>query len=225
MGSSFGSCILANWLSRNVGPARDLGVSFVLLFGYGHSATPTMGAAENALGGIASLKIIADWKRFLLNVNNDMGARNFPVMQRLAKEKGVRDLNAMRSARSISDWDSLAIKFYGLESLAAMLDRADPVCHFHKLVNLGAPIVLVNADDDWLCPSDRLRLAHSALYSRMSNVALVTTKGGGHLGWVDDAPMREAGEQPKRGASGAHCRWLVSFVGEVLDALLVNPKH
>lgn len=239
IGCSFGSAMLANWTSRNAREAAALGIGAILLYAYGHSAATTVCVADASYAGLTSRFIAGKWRHHILESADEHGPANVAALQGLESRLPAFRLRALAAATSIGEWDAACLPAYGFSSLAHMLAEADPIHTFANLETV-CPVVLFNADDDWLCPSGRLAAAQGALYGRMGNVVLVETHGGGHLGWIDQLGGGGGGEadggavkrQPdETGASppaspdaaqpralGEHASWIVNLTAQLVSA-------
>lgn len=202
---SFGSALVVNWAARHRVASRALRLELLLLYAYGHSSAATACTADFALGGATGRFITRKWQRFMLDPNHPTGAHNLAFLEKLAQRRPEVSIEALRSARSIGEWDEACSRVYGFESVAAMIDASEPLEWFAQLPP-SLPVVLFNADDDWLCPSGRIESGRAAVYDRMPNVVILSTHGGGHLGWVDQRPgaiSRQADEDAARERAAA----------------------
>lgn len=234
IGCSFGSAMVANWCSRNAREAADLEIGAILLYAYGHSAGTTVAVADAAYAGLTGRFVAGKWRAQILEGGRSgHGRANVAFLRELERKRPAFRLDALAKATSVGEWDTACLPAYGFTSLAEMLDLADPVHTFHNLATV-CPIVLFNADDDWLCPSARIAAGQRTLYSRMPNVVVVETKGGGHLGWVDQIGDEAGGAgrkgQPDEGrpqvssplaprrTTGKHASWIVSLTAQLVGA-------
>lgn len=224
-GCSFGSAVVANWASRHPDEARALGLRALLLYAYGHSAGSTTCSADAYANGIVGVYVAQKWQTNVLHARAN--ALALAALARPASASGGRNelgghgavcLRALREARSVAAWDEACMPAYGFRSRVEFLLASDPVHTFARL-DAVCPVVIFNADDDWLCPAARLQAARAALYDRMANVLLIVTRGGGHLGWIDTLPSA-AGERAKGGPSrtGEHSDWLVRVTRQLVEA-------
>lgn len=201
IGASFGSALVSNWCARNPVTATSMRIDAVLLYAYGHSIAATVWAADHdGVGGLTGRAVVRMWKATFL----DQPA-NRAQLERLESTHRGFDIAALSSARSVREWDTACLPLYGFETLDEMLEYADPVAHFASLP-ASLPVVIINAEDDWISPASRLA---EGPYAQMPNVAVIATPTGGHLGWID-------GLGATRRRTGGHCQWLVDATLELV---------
>lgn len=235
VGCSFGSAMVSNWLVRNADEAGACNIVLTLLYAYGHSTTDTVWAADNdALGGMTSASVVKMWKEVFLR-----NTQNLAHLQTLEKTFAPRfQIDALNRAKSVREWDIACLPLYGFESIDDMFRASDPM-HVFRQLNPTIPVVIINADDDWICPSSRLLTANE-MYGSMENVAIIETKGGGHLGWVDRLDVHKDRHYGRRrplqiayslyslfcgsptitheaNCTGGHAIWITNLTMQIMD--------
>lgn len=239
VGCSMGSALLSNWLVRNPEEAGKLNIKLVMMYAYGHSTEAAVFAADNDMfGGASGASAVRMWKNVILG-----DPSNMKHIMRLERTCPGFNVSALRSATTVREWDEACLPAYGFKTMSEMFSMADPVNLFHHM-NTSIPVVIINADDDWLCPSHRLNDA-STIYGCMRNVAIIETKGGGHLGWVDCLDLHKnthlnhrwplqilhiakaiyglsSDEIVEDTKTGGHCRWLMTASNQVIDATIAD---
>ncbi|KAG8467265.1 hypothetical protein KFE25_000581 [Diacronema lutheri] len=213
IGCSFGSAMVANWASRNADEARALRIDAILLYAYGHSAAATGGVADAVYSGMTGRFVAGKWRRTIFDGSRGVGHKNVAFLRALERTRPAFRLDALARASTVGEWDTACLPAYGFRSLAHMIDKADPIFTFRSLEAV-CPVVLINADDDWLCPSARIEAGRRELYDLMDNVVVVSTHGGGHLGWVDQV----GGDAGGKAATGEHASWIVDFTSQLVWA-------
>jgi predicted alpha/beta-fold hydrolase len=198
-------------------------------------------AADNdALGGMTSASVVKMWKGIFLR-----NTQNLAHLQTLEKTFAPRfQIDALHRAKSVREWDIACLPLYGFESIEEMFRASDPV-HVFRELNPTIPLVIINADDDWICPSSRLRTANE-MYGSMDNVAIIETKGGGHLGWVDRLDVHKDRHYGRRRpvqiayslhslfgsptitheaeCTGGHAIWITNLTMQILDTTLSDSN-
>lgn len=240
VGCSMGSAILTNWLVRNPEEAGKLKIDLIMLYAYGHSTAEAVLAADNDIfGGASGTSVVRMWKKVIFE-----DPFNIEHVIRLENMFPGFSAKALRSSNTIREWDEACLPVYGFASMEDMFNVADPVKVFYCL-NVSTPMVIINADDDWLCPSQRLNKSVPELYSSMHNVAIIETNGGGHLGWADCLDLSKDKHIKRRHPlqilhiskalygltsdvnveekkTGGHCKWITTATNQVLDAALAG---
>lgn len=175
---SMGTALFCNWCARNSREAARLRIGPALLLGFGHSVPQTVGAADSIrLGGVATISsfVIRKWKMCMqkgrLSLRDEIDALRVPGF----------DLDKLLSATTMWEWDTASLPLYGFSTLEEMYRAADVDAYGFDAYRI--PTLIVNSDDDPVCPSSRLRKRQ---YDR-PDIVVVTTPKGGHLGWIDGA--------------------------------------
>lgn len=213
IGWSFGGALVSNWLSRNPEESTKFNIKIVLLYAYGHSIKDTVEAADNTWGGIASSSVLNLWKRTIFDNKN-----NSKWIEKLETECPTFSIERLRNAKTVVEWDTACLPLYMFESIEDLYEQCDPARFFDN-INKDIPIVIINADDDWLCPSERVK---TKIGDSMPNVAIIETNGGGHLGWIDNMNISTfirillGYEQRNRD----HSKWLIEVTLRFVDNFL-----
>jgi predicted alpha/beta-fold hydrolase len=209
LATSIGSALVSNWAGRHPSEASELGIDLLLLYAYGHSAGTTACVADASFAGVSGRFVAAKWRAQMFDESRSFGRRNIAHLTALEKQVPGFSLARLRSARSVGEWDLACLPAYGIRSLAQLYAAADSAHYFEQLASV-CPVVLFNADDDWLCSSDRIRALRKYLYDRMPNVLALATHGGGHLGWIEKTHKGEL--------TGEHAEWVVGVTSELVGA-------
>ncbi|KAJ1639382.1 Alpha/Beta hydrolase protein [Pavlovales sp. CCMP2436] len=225
MGCSFGSALAVGWAGRNPAEAKRLRIGSILLYAYGHSVGSTVCTTDTAMAGLTGRIVSSKWRRAILDESHATGRANVASLRELEKVRPGFSVEKLRNARTIEEWDLACLPAYGLPTLSSMLVSADPIYTFEQLQSV-CPVVLFNADDDWLCPSGRIEANRETFYARLSNVVIVSTRGGGHLGWVDEiegtyglaATNGRVKPKWRPRVMGEHSQWLVTVTEQLVQA-------
>lgn len=207
--ASFGSALFANWAARHNDEVEALRLGPAFFLGFGHSVEDTVAASDTCgwLHGIAgspvSLIMISKWIRMLEEGNGGLDTLR-------GLECPGFDAEALLRARTFREWDAACAPAYGFPSLKALYEAAD--VHAVSLWKYSVPTLFINAEDDPICPAGRLQ---GNEYSQ-PHLALVSTKYGGHLGWIDG--FRSAGRP------AAQCSWLRAVAGEFVHSALAYTR-
>lgn len=181
--ASMGSALFTNWAARRASHARC--VHSCLLLCFGGSIRETVRAVDEQW--FWARAILRKWK----------GALDHGRLREFERSHVGFSAESLMRARTLRAWDEATLPLYGFASLERMLDAADVHACFGEF---GVPTTILNADDDPICPTSRLREHERA----MPNVRVVSTPCGGHLGWIDGFAQ--------------HCHWAQRAVHAFVSA-------
>ena len=200
--SSFGTAFFANYAVRNRDNIIALGITGAVFLGFGHSVFDTGHALDmlslgpiNTMRGKMSKFIIDTWRKHL---TDDDGQIINTIKQRYSSI----DLDNLFRARTLYEWDSATLPFYGFATLSDLYAAADPVGLIDKM---PIPTLFLNAEDDPLCPAKRL----NGIEYDQPHFSRLTTKHGGHLGWFEKIPCGQS-------HISTHSTWLLNLVSEFI---------
>lgn len=177
---SMGGAVFASWCARNAAEAASLCIGPAVVLAYGHTVEETVQSADaHRLFGVTTMSevVISKWKRSM-----SKGGSLTTKVQALAEVLGF-DAQRLLCARSMAAWDTACLPLYGYKSVSEMRERVSSACFADYMI----PSLFVCAEDDPVCPASRLC---GPLYDR-PHIAVVKTRQGGHLGWIDGAPCRQ----------------------------------
>lgn len=196
LAASFGTALFTNWAARFPDEAEALGVRGAILLGFGHSVRDAVAASDAIVQ--SSAFVIRTWLRCL---HQGGGIHTLHALEETCP--GFR-LSDLLSARTLREWDAAAAPAYGFRSTDELYSASDvqPI-----LGQVRVPLLFVNADDDPLCPTARLR---GSTYRR-PHFARVATRFGGHLGWLESLS--------KPSGPASHCPWAARVVEEVIVSI------
>lgn len=199
--SSMGSSIFVNWASRNPAECARLRIGAAVCFAYGHSVSKTCAVAESYLGGAIGRLITKTWWRELRR--NRASLEHLHSLEKSRPGFSVESLRRAASAGSLSRWDAAVAPCYGFADFAGMRNAAEPLEYLRQM-----PVwtLFLNAEDDMLCPAQRLRATD--VY-RSQLFACRFSDHGGHLGWCSE--LRFDG-------NGGHAAWLRTMAIEFVCA-------
>lgn len=215
VGWSFGGALISNWLSRNPEESATFNISVVIMYAYGHSIKDTVEAADVSWGGIAASSVVGLWRSKMFD-----DIQNFNYIKTLEDKYPDFSLKCLKCAKTVLDWDIACLPLYGFDTIEDMYDHADPAQMFQN-IRKDISIIIINADDDWLCPSERVK---KMIGNTMPNVAIIETKGGGHLGWIDNIDLttfvkRLVGRQSR---NGNQSKWLIQLTLQIAETFLMS---
>ena len=174
-------------------------------------ATDNYGWLHGFAGSAISSFIVGKWK--------DVLARGFAYDQKhfldhlhsVESSRPRFNADALLKANTFREWDAAVAPAYGFASVDEMYSQSDVSAV--TLWEYRVPSMLINAIDDPICPAGRMKGGEYA----QPHLAVITTRQGGHLGWIDG--------RVQRNRPASQCSWLRSVTLEfVAAASAYTPK-
>jgi predicted alpha/beta-fold hydrolase len=187
-GASLGGNVLLKWLGENpdqrlVAAAAALSTPYDLAAGSRHLETPL--GAFYVRGFLSTLR-----------------PKTFEVARRFSEAAARIDLGRVARCRTFRDFDDVATG--PLHGFAGAEDYYARSSSLNFLGRIRTPTLCLSAEDDPFLPVSVLARAAAAASPA---VTFVTTRGGGHIGFVSgSAPWR-----PEYPAEEGAVRWLAEF--------------
>jgi len=204
--ASVGTAIFSNWAARNREVVKSLKVGPALLLGFGNSVAETVKAIDEypvifgCIGPPLSSVLLSKWKQVITDRNGGV-----KVLHELAEKYPKFSVEKLLSARNLTEWDEACLPAYEFTSLEEMFEACD--VERVGMSNYKVPSLFINATDDMLTPPSRLITSDQY---KQSHMLMVTTSGGGHLGWIDGAINDEF--------IGSHMSWMRNIAFEFVEA-------
>jgi len=194
---SFGAAHFTRWAGSNPSLCSQYNIVGMVALSHGFSAQETSEAGAKSLGGAPGRTVVELWKEDVTS------KANLEQLKTLDGTNGFK-MQQLLKATTFEQWDDALLPLYGYDNAQDMLKECDAV---YVLQDLNIPMLFLNAENDPVCPAQRMRrIEHPQLLNHRLAV-LVSTRFGGHLHWPD-------------GCCYSRASWILRVVLEYIHAIL-----